>query len=123
MDALVTEMGTQGYPLSVLYPATATVYRRVGYELAGAQYQVSMPARSLRSLLPPDVPAGEALPALRRVGPGDAAEIDAVIGQVPGGSSTTRTCSATSPTTGSSPTPGPAAIARSRSTTWWPAPP
>jgi predicted acetyltransferase len=82
MDALVTEMGTQGYPLSVLYPATATVYRRVGYELAGAQYQVSMPARSLRSLLPPDVPAGEALPALRRVGPGDAAEIDAVIGQV-----------------------------------------
>lgn len=82
MDALITEMGTQGYPLSVLYPATATVYRRVGYELAGAQYQVSMPARSLRSLLPPDVPAGEALPALRRVGPGDAAEIDAVIGQV-----------------------------------------
>jgi predicted acetyltransferase len=82
MDALITEMGTQGYPLSVLYPATATVYRRVGYELAGALYQVSMPARSLRSLLPPDVPAGEALPALRRVGPGDAAEIHAVIGQV-----------------------------------------
>lgn len=85
MDALVTEMGTQGYPLSVLYPATATVYRRVGYELAGAQYQVSMPARSLRSLLPPDVPvspAGPAPPALRRVGPDDAAEIDAVITRV-----------------------------------------
>jgi len=84
MNALVTEMGAQGYPLSVLYPATATVYRRVGYELAGAQYQVSMPARSLRSLLPPDVPAGAppALPALRRVGPDDAAEIDAVIGRV-----------------------------------------
>jgi predicted acetyltransferase len=82
MDALVTEMGTQGYPLSVLYPATATVYRRVGYELAGAQYQVSMPARSLRSLPPPDVPAGAAPPALRRVGPDDAAEIDAVISRV-----------------------------------------
>jgi predicted N-acetyltransferase YhbS len=88
MDALVTEMGAQGYPLSVLYPATATVYRRVGYELAGAQYQVSMPARSLRSLLPPDVPdvsvspAGPALSALRRVGPDDAAEIDAVVARV-----------------------------------------
>jgi predicted acetyltransferase len=82
MNALVTEMGAQGYPLSVLYPATATVYRRVGYELAGAQYQVSMPARSLRSLLPPDVPAGVAPPALRRVGPDDAAEIDAVIARV-----------------------------------------
>lgn len=85
MDALVTEMGAQGYPLSVLYPATATVYRRVGYELAGAQYQVSMPARSLRSLLPPDVPdvpVGPTLPALRRVGPDDAAEIDAVIARV-----------------------------------------
>jgi predicted acetyltransferase len=85
MDALVTEMGAQGYPLSVLYPATATVYRRVGYELAGAQYQVSMPARSLRSLLPPDVPAGPdvlGLPALRRAGPDDAAEIDAVVGRV-----------------------------------------
>jgi predicted N-acetyltransferase YhbS len=88
MDALITEMGAQGYPLSVLYPATATVYRRVGYELAGAQYQVSMPARSLRSLLPPDVPdvrdlpGGPALPALRRVGPEDAAEIDAVVGRV-----------------------------------------
>ena len=82
MDALVTEVGAQGYPLSVLYPATATVYRRVGYELAGAQYQVSMPARALRSLLPPDVPAGPPPPALRRVGPDDAAEIDAVVGRV-----------------------------------------
>jgi predicted acetyltransferase len=66
----------------VLYPATATVYRRVGYEIAGGQYQVSMPARSLRSLLPPDVPAGGALPRLRRAGPDDAAEIDAVVGRV-----------------------------------------
>jgi len=82
MAALVTEMGAQGYPLSVLYPATATVYRRVGYELAGGQYQVSIPARSLRSLLPPDVSAGVALPSLRRVGPDDAAEIDAVVGRV-----------------------------------------
>jgi predicted acetyltransferase len=82
MSALVTEMGAQGYPLSVLYPATATVYRRVGYELAGGQYQVSMPARSLRSLLPPDVPDGAAPPLLRRVGPDDAAEIDAVVARV-----------------------------------------
>ena len=82
MTALVAEMAAQGYPLSVLYPATATVYRRVGYELAGAQYQVSVPARSLRSLLPPDVPVDEAPPGLRRVGPEDAPEIDAVVARV-----------------------------------------
>lgn len=82
MTALVGQMAAGGYPLSVLYPATATVYRRVGYELAGAQYRVSVPARSLRSLLPPDVPAGGARPGLRRAGPDDAAEIDAVVGRV-----------------------------------------
>jgi predicted acetyltransferase len=82
MSALIGEMAARGYPLSVLYPATATVYRRVGYELAGAQYSVSIPARSLRSLLPPDVPAGDARPGLRRAGPDDAAEIDAVVGRV-----------------------------------------
>ena len=43
-----------------------------GYELA-VSYQVSMPARSLRSLLPPDVPVSPAGPALpmRRAGPDD----------------------------------------------------
>jgi len=84
MIALLGEMAARGYPLSVLYPATATVYRAVGYEIAGGQYQVSIPSRSLRSLLPPDVPAGEppGPPDIRRAGPGDAAEISAIRGGV-----------------------------------------
>ena len=55
-----------GYPLSALYPATASVYRSLGWELAGGQYQVEVPARSLRRLLPPDPLAEAASPA----GPG-----------------------------------------------------
>lgn len=92
MAALLTEIAARGYPLSVLYPATATVYRRVGYEVAGGQYQVTIPARSLRSLLPPDVPAGDGSPDgprspgeppdLRRAGPADAAQISAVVARV-----------------------------------------
>jgi predicted N-acetyltransferase YhbS len=91
MTALLGEMAARGYPLSVLYPATATVYRAVGYEIAGGQYQVSIPARSLRSLLPPDVPAGDphvpagdlpGPPGIRRAGPGDAAEISAILARV-----------------------------------------
>ncbi len=98
MTELVGQIAARGYPLSVLYPATAMVYRRVGYELAGGQYRVTIPARSLRSLLPPDVPAGHGSPArhgspggprspdeppgLRRAGPADAAQISAVVGAV-----------------------------------------
>src|SRR6266567_128604 len=72
LTTLASEIATRGYPLSVLYPATAAVYRAVGYEMAGAQYQVSMPARSLRSLLPPDVAAAgppDGRVGLRRAGP------------------------------------------------------
>jgi predicted N-acetyltransferase YhbS len=85
MTALAGQVAARGYPLSALYPATAAVYRAVGYELAGAQYQASVPARSLRPLLPPDVAAAgqpDGRAGLRRAGPGDAAEISAVIGRV-----------------------------------------
>jgi hypothetical protein len=94
MAALLADIAARGYPLSALYPATTPLYRAMGYELAGDQYQVSMPARSLRSLLPPDlapVPPGLASPGLgpaglgpglRRAGPADAAEINAVIDRV-----------------------------------------
>jgi len=54
MTALLTEIAARGYPLSALYPSTMTIYRSVGYEAAGGMYQVSMPARSLRALAPPD---------------------------------------------------------------------
>jgi predicted N-acetyltransferase YhbS len=59
--ALVTELlrviADRGYPLSVLYPATAPLYRSLGWELAGGLYRAVIPARSLASLLPPDGPA------------------------------------------------------------------
>jgi predicted acetyltransferase len=86
--ALMTEMlrviAGRGYPLSVLYPATAPLYRSLGWELAGALYRAVIPARSLASLLPPDGAAQPlpGLPALRRAGPGDAADVVEVIGAV-----------------------------------------
>jgi predicted acetyltransferase len=87
MTALLSDIADRGYPLSVLFPATTPLYRAMGYELAGDQYEVSMPARSLRSLLPPDPasaapPTAASPPGLRRAGPADAAAINAVIDRV-----------------------------------------
>jgi len=83
--ALMTEVlrviADRGYPLSVLYPATAPLYRSLGWELAGAMYRGVIQARSLAALLPPDGPAGPlpGMPGLRRAGPGDADEIISVL--------------------------------------------
>jgi predicted N-acetyltransferase YhbS len=89
MTALLGDIAARGYPLSALYPATTPLYRAMGYEVAGSQYQLSVPARSLRSLLPPDpalAPAGPGVAAggrltrgLRRAGPADTAAVNAVI--------------------------------------------
>ena len=76
--ALLAEIEARGYPLSALYPATAPLYRSFGYEIAGGRYQVTLPGRSLRALLPPEAgPEGQ--DTLRRSDPADAAEISAVI--------------------------------------------
>ena len=92
--ALMTEVlrviAGRGYPLSVLYPATAPLYRSLGWELAGALHRGTIAARSLASLLPPDGPAQPprdlprlpGLRGLRRGGPGDADEVIAVLGAV-----------------------------------------
>ena len=90
MTALLAEIAARGYPLSALYPSTMTIYRSLGYEVGGGRYQVSMPARSLRALVPPDRAAAGAGPAgstdgaglLRRAGPDDVAEIGSVVGRV-----------------------------------------
>jgi predicted acetyltransferase len=58
MTALLELAAERGYPLSVLYPATMPIYRSLGWELAGAKYEMSVPARSLRSLLAADPFAG-----------------------------------------------------------------
>jgi predicted acetyltransferase len=76
--ALLAEIEARGYPLSALFPATAPLYRSFGYEIAGGRYQVTLPGRSLRALLPPEAgPEGQ--DTLRRSDPADAAEISAVI--------------------------------------------
>jgi predicted N-acetyltransferase YhbS len=88
MRVLVTEMARRGYLVSVLYPATAQLYRSVGYELAGGRYIAEIPVRSLGALLPGDTEIngsdglGTGRPELRRAGPRDAAALIGVLGAV-----------------------------------------
>jgi predicted acetyltransferase len=81
MTELLRVIADRGYPLSALYPATAPLYRSLGWELAGGLYRAVIAARSLASLLPPDGPA-QPLPRLRRAGPDDAGEVVDVISAV-----------------------------------------
>jgi predicted acetyltransferase len=78
MTALTGQMAERGYPLSVLYAATMPFYRKLGWELAGANYEAVLPARSLLELARP---AGAA-PKIRRPGPADVAEILDITGRV-----------------------------------------
>ncbi len=92
MRALVGLIGHRGYPVSALYPATMALYRSLGWELAGGLSRLTIPSHALRSLVTPDaaVPGDDPLaapsagpdPGLRRVGPGDAAEVLTVTGRV-----------------------------------------
>ncbi len=96
MTALLDMIAERGYPLSALYPATMPIYRSLGWELAGAKYEMSVPARSLRSLLAPDPAGGSAGSGpdaahgggaahggveIHRAGPGDASTVIRVIGR------------------------------------------
>ena len=55
MTEVLAAIAGRGYPLSVLYPATTPIYRSLGWEMAGGDHRVALPARSLRSLLAPDI--------------------------------------------------------------------
>jgi predicted acetyltransferase len=84
--ALMTEltqlMTERGYRLSTLFAATSPFYRSLGWERAGALATTTVPSRSLLVLARPDLPgAEEPVPALRRAGPDDAAEVIAVLGR------------------------------------------
>ena len=82
MTALTGLMAERGYPLAALYPATMTIYRSLGWEIAGHRQEVRLPARSLFALAKPDVAADSGPPGgLRRPGPADAAEVLDVIGR------------------------------------------
>jgi len=61
-----------GFPVSVLYPATVPVYRRTGWEVAGAQTRITITARVLRELRGSGV-------EIREAGPGDAARMLAIM--------------------------------------------
>jgi len=45
----------RGFPLSTLYPATVTLYRRCGYERAGARFAIKMDPRHIEVGREPDV--------------------------------------------------------------------
>jgi predicted N-acetyltransferase YhbS len=85
MTALTGLMAERGYPLAVLYPATMTIYRSLGWEIAGHRQEARLPARSLFALARPDVaadvPPPEGSAGLGRPGPGDAARVLDVIGR------------------------------------------
>ncbi len=50
MRAVVGRARELGDAVSALYPATVSVYRRLGWEYVGAQHRVSIPAEALRGL-------------------------------------------------------------------------
>jgi predicted acetyltransferase len=93
MTRLIAEISGNGYPLSVLYPATAPLYRSLGWELVGGRYETALPAAALATLLPPDslaerTPGGaegnagsaaDGAAAVRRVTAADAAAVVATL--------------------------------------------
>lgn len=64
MARMLHDVAGRGFPVSVLYPATAPLYRSFGWEIAGGKYETVVPARSLATLIGPDesVPAGPSSP-------------------------------------------------------------
>ncbi len=77
MTALARLMTERGYPLSALYPATMTIYRSLGWEIAGHLHEAVLPSRALTTMARPDAESA----GIRRPGPDDAAEVLEVIGR------------------------------------------
>ncbi|MFF5212071.1 enhanced intracellular survival protein Eis [Streptosporangium sp. NPDC000396] len=68
-----------GHPISALYPTTTPIYRSLGWEHAGAMHRATLPTEALRAIrLSEQV-------KLRRMGPGDAAEVIGILGRVHAG--------------------------------------
>jgi len=86
MTELLNLIADRGYPLTALYPATMPIYRSLGWELAGAKDQFTIPARSLLALRAPDEAArgggeGHRDVPIRRATPADVATVIKVIGE------------------------------------------
>lgn len=70
MEESLRELRREGFPLAGLYPATQPLYRRVGFEQAGARYEIRGPVSALPEgshELPVRRFAAEDLPALQRL--------------------------------------------------------
>jgi predicted acetyltransferase len=78
MARLLADIADGGYPISALYPATAPLYRSLGWEIAGGKYEAVIPARSLATLLRADETVkadNRAAGPVRRATPDDGAAI------------------------------------------------
>jgi len=85
MAALLGGMADRGYPLSILFPTTAPIYRAQGWEIAGRRYESVISASALTAIARPDLPehgTASAEPKVRRATPADAEAIVAVKGLV-----------------------------------------
>ena len=76
MTEILGRAADHGYPLSALYPTTAPPYRAVGFELAGRQHFVTVPAEAVRTIAPAN------RVTVRRVGPDDVADVMATVAGV-----------------------------------------
>jgi predicted acetyltransferase len=88
MAAILELISERGFPVSVLFPSTAPLYRAGGWEIAGRRYETVLDARSAAALARPDQPgaghAAEDAPKVRRATPADAAAIVEIEGLVHG---------------------------------------
>ena len=81
MTGLIAVIGGRGYPVSTLYPATAPLYRSLGWEIAGGRYETTVPMQSLAGLAGQS-PDGSG--RLRRATAADAGVVTETLGQVYG---------------------------------------
>jgi predicted acetyltransferase len=84
MATLLDDIADRGYPLSVLFPTTAPLYRAQGWEFGGRRYETVLPAGALTAFTRDQEPraATAEAPKLRRATPADAAAIVEVKGLV-----------------------------------------
>jgi len=86
MTELIAQIAARGYPVSALYPATAPLYRSLGWEVAGGRYELTVPMDALARLLAPDQAgtgqSAHASPLLQRASPADAAAVTEVLARV-----------------------------------------
>lgn len=76
MVGILGRAAEQGYPVSALYPTTLPPYRAVGWELAGRQHFITVPAAAIRTVAP-NSPV-----AVRRVRPDDVDDVMAMVARL-----------------------------------------